>query len=691
ATRIARGTGYRDEVFSALRQAHDLEVPQKDLADLRSEAIACLGDFVGLEPVSLMELPEGPNTPSIWWATLHPTDPIAAIGLSDGTVILKDLHSTKDIARFECGDKCIGLCFADSGNTLLSIHVPGEDFPDLQWDVAVAQLFVCAQDGTWVQGKTIPIPHAKACMATTSGFYIGMADLASGSGHLMELLTGDIVHEFRFPVDASHPPVLDLSADGRLFAASTMDPAGSNGSILDIWDITLDQHLIRLEPDLAAGTFMKFSPDGRYLAFLSASGGLVYSTETWEPIGHLTEQFVTNPQAIFLPHSPVLAYKLGSRFFLWDFEKKEDLATFEQTFGGASADGKTLVTYDSKRAWLYRLDTTNERLALSGHTAGVPAIAFSPDGSHLASVSKDRTLRVWESFTGHQAWEGDLDGQGQGISYSPDGRWIITADYDRDRIRFWNAKTKEYVYQQGSEHKAQMWSAEFTPDNRYLVTGTAYMGSEQEQGAIVVWANTVDNSTDAERQFKFDKVGSFPGYVKDVALAPDSKHLAFVNYKRVPELYLWDVSCTQEPRLLADNLCGIGAQNIGFTPDSRHVIAVDENRFVVTYDVQSGQKVGSFPTRKTDDTTKWHFITMHTLSPDGAKLAMSSRTNLGVDLWDYENGRLLYSLPEQEGFVYYFAWSPDGQRLAVSRSNGDIDIWNIAEIERVLTKLKMAP
>jgi WD40 repeat protein len=252
---------------------------------------------------------------------------------------------------------------------------------------------------------------------------------------------------------------------------------------------------------------------------------------------------------------------------------------------------------------------------------------------------------------------------------------------------------KEYVYQQGSEHKAQMWSAEFTPDNRYLVTGTAYLGSEQEQGAIVVWANTVDNSTDAERQFKFDKVGSFPGYVKDVALAPDSKHLAFVNYdyQRGPELYLWDVSCTQEPRLLADNLRGIGAQNIGFTPDSRHVIAVDENRFVVTYDVQSGQKVDSFPTRKTDDTTKWHYIIMHTLSPDGAKLAMSSRTNLGVDLWDYENGRLLYSLPEQEGIVYYFAWSPDGQRLAVSRSNGDIDIWNIAEIERVLTKLKMAP
>jgi WD40 repeat protein len=82
---------------------------------------------------------------------------------------------------------------------------------------------------------------------------------------------------------------------------------------------------------------------------------------------------------------------------------------------------------------------------------------------------------------------------------------------------------------------------------------------------------------------------------------------------------------------------------------------------------------------------------MHTLSPDGTKLAMSSRTALGVDLWDYENGRLLYSLPEQDGSIYYLAWSPDGRRLAVSRSNGDIDIWNIAEIERILTDLRLFP
>jgi len=66
-------------------------------------------------------------------------------------------------------------------------------------------------------------------------------------------------------------------------------------------------------------------------------------------------------------------------------------------------------------------------------------------------------------------------------------------------------------------------------------------------------------------------------------------------------------------------------------------------------------------------------------------------SDLGVDVWDCENGRLLYSLPGREGIIYYFAWSPDSRRLAVSRSNGDIDIWNLGQIERILSELGLAP
>jgi serine/threonine protein kinase/WD40 repeat protein len=699
---VARGAGYRDEVFEALSQARDLDVPGKDVADLRSTAVGCMGDFVGLKPTAILELPKGPSTANILLATLHPTDSIAAFALSDGTVLLRDVHSTRDIARFNCEYPPTGLCFAPTGNTLLSLHVPKGDAAEQQTAHAMAHLFVCAQDEMWAQEKTLEIPHAQRCMATATGFKVAVVDAASGSAHLAEALTGSVAHEFDFPINANRPPVMDLSSDGRLLAIASVESANSDISLVDIWDVALDYHVKRLEPKLAAGAFLKFSPDGRYLVFLTVSGGVTYSTETWKPVDHLPYPSERESQSIFLPRSTILVLARSEGFFLWDFEKKTYLTTFEQPTKGlkrfsASANGGALMTHGPKKAWLYTLDATSERMTLSGHTGGVPGIAFNPDGSRLASVGKDRWLRVWDSTTGDQEWEKQLQGQGQGVAYGAQGKWLVTSDHDRERVCFWSTETSEQFFEWGSERKIQTWSVKLTDDNRFLVTATASL--ESGLGALTISGCTVNESGTPETQSGVEPLKSFPGHIIDCALAPDNQHLAFVRHEgyqedrdyRKQKLYVWDLTGTREPRLLANNLTGTGAQMINFTPDSRQMLVVDANRCIVTYDVQSGQKLASFPTLNTDDTAKGTVCVVHKLNPDGTKLAVSSFSGFGVDLWDCRTGHLLYSLPAQEGDVFYFAWSPDGQRLAISQSNGDIDIWNIAEIERMLASLRLWP
>lgn len=66
---------------------------------------------------------------------------------------------------------------------------------------------------------------------------------------------------------------------------------------------------------------------------------------------------------------------------------------------------------------------------------------------------------------------------------------------------------------------------------------------------------------------------------------------------------------------------------------------------------------------------------------------MTSPSSVGVDIWDPTTGRLLHALPEQAGTVYWLRWHPDSQRLAVSRSDGDISVWNLKEVERIVADL----
>jgi serine/threonine protein kinase/WD40 repeat protein len=691
ATRIARRVGYRNDVFKALQQARDLDVPQKNLVELRTEAIACLGDFVGLEPTSLVELSEEPNTPEISCAILHPTERIAVFGLSDGTVFIRDLHTLKDIARFNGENPTVGLCFANTGNSLLSLHVPKASTPEVQASDAIVRLFVRAEDGTWIQGKRIEIPYAQACISTMTGFNVVVVDTVSHSVRIVEPITGNVVCRYDYPEDVNSPPKIDLSADGRLLAAAFIEPTNPDVSVVDIWDITLGKRLIRLEPGLGRCSGMRFSLDGHYLAYLSSSGGIIYSTETYEVLDRLTYQFYSYSNVVFLPGSTVLTFPAELRFFLWDFRKKECLATFAQALRAngfsASFDGKLLMAYYSKRAWLYSLNAAGERLILSGHTGGVPGVAFSPDGSRLASVGKDRKLRVWNSTTGRLEWERELEGQGQSVAYNADGRWLITTDFDRERVFIWSTKTGKQLFKLGSERRAQTWSAELTDDNQYLVMATG-----QAKGGLTVWSITADDSYKAETRFEAKQLKSFPGSITDTTFAPNNRHFAFINWKSwsVIELYCWDVTGTEEPRLLSSDLCGL-YQMINYTADGRQILVVDANRCVVTYDVQSRKKNISFPTLDASYEGQVNTNVKQLLCPDGTKLAMTSPSRFGVDLWNIKNGHLLYSLPEQDGSIYHFAWSPHGRRLAVSRSNGDIDIWNIAEIEHVLSDLDLAP
>src|SRR5262245_58104966 len=80
-------------------------------------------------------------------------------------------------------------------------------------------------------------------------------------------------------------------------------------------------------------------------------------------------------------------------------------------------------------------------LALRGHEDNVYSLAFSPDGTLLASASGDGTARLWDLAAGKtlHVLEGH-DGSCYQAAFSPDGKWLATASGDH-HLRLWEVST----------------------------------------------------------------------------------------------------------------------------------------------------------------------------------------------------------------------------------------------------------
>jgi uncharacterized protein with WD repeat len=129
-------------------------------------------------------------------------------------------------------------------------------------------------------------------------------------------------------------------------------------------------------------------------------------------------------------------------------------------------------------------------------------VAFSPDGSALAAPS-NAIVTLWDASTGqelhalHGTWIAS-------VAFSPNGTRLASAS-DDGQAKLWDTATGQLL-QTLKGHAMAVWSVAFSPDGKRLVTGS-------QDGSVKLW----DVATGQELRTLLTDI---PG-VRSVAFSPD--------------------------------------------------------------------------------------------------------------------------------------------------------------------------
>jgi WD40 repeat protein len=337
-----------------------------------------------------------------------------------------------------------------------------------------------------------------------------------------------------------------------------------------------------------------------------------------------------------------------------------------------SPNGKVLAIANGNDIQLWNRAGHAFVATLVGHTNPVKGIAFSPNGSILASVGDDQAIRLWQvSDPGHASVLAILHGTLSSLAFSPDGRTLAAGNYSSTVLR-WNVTDPRHPVAQAAliGHSGAVLAVAFSPNGRLLA-------STSTDRTVRIWSLDSTGGRTAVATLAGDADA-----VTDVAFAPDSKLLASVSADET--VRLWDVAVPSQAAGLATMLLDAivpGAGGVAFAPGGDVLATAGQN--VVLWDVTDPRHPAKLPTLPMGD----HPGLMSTVrfTEDGSTLAGGS--NNTVDLWgvsDIRRPGALAALAGQSGNVTALAYRAQQHLLVVGSSNsvanleGSMTMWDLA-------------
>lgn len=413
---------------------------------------------------------------------------------------------------------------------------------------------------------------------------------------------------------------LKVSPDGTRMAVA----ATAEREQLSVWDLKAGQQLfVTPAPENSSGTTFVWSPDSKYLA-AAFNNGTIF---VWDP------ENGTQVQVLSVDALVGLAWSL---------------------------DGNNLITlsqYESLAVW--DVKTGQPSRSLHEHTSWVMSLIWSPDGSMLASGAEDGYITLREASSGKTLRSfHDPAGWVSNLTWSPDGK-EIAGGAAQNAIKIWDVQTAQQV---------QTWhvSSQAVVDLAWSPDGSILAAVSYEGGTILL-----DSSTGEQLRSLPNNYGS-----ANLTWSPQGDRLS-TSYPypdfNGEQVTLWD-SHSGEPVLTQK-----GMHDLAWSPLGDIVASISDNgtgfgrddTTVVLWDPQTGKEIRSFNTGT--------FLTHIGWSPDGKLLVVSGAVEAehALMVLDAQTGEQLHHLKGHYNVPSAVAWSPRGDVIASSSSDGTVIIWRI--------------